>query len=130
MTDELYHYGIKGMKWGVRRFQETSGRLTNAGKQRYSDHQARRKVVAERKRNRRNASILSDAELNSQINRLQKEKTFRQLSNETLYPGRTAVKNGLSKYGNQAIGAVVGIAVGAIARKWLIDHGYITEKKS
>lgn len=31
---ELYHWGIKGMKWGVRRYQNKDGSLTNAGKQR------------------------------------------------------------------------------------------------
>ena len=33
--DELYHHGIKGMKWGVRRYQKKDGTLTSAGKKRY-----------------------------------------------------------------------------------------------
>ena len=35
--DELCHHGIKGMRWGVRRYQNADGTLTAAGKKRY-DH--------------------------------------------------------------------------------------------
>lgn len=33
---ELYHHGIKGQKWGVRRYQNEDGTLTEEGKERYS----------------------------------------------------------------------------------------------
>lgn len=36
-SDELYHHGIKGQKWGRRRFQNEDGSLTPAGKERYDD---------------------------------------------------------------------------------------------
>lgn len=36
---ELSHHGIKGQKWGIRRFQKKDGSLTSDGKKRYSDNQ-------------------------------------------------------------------------------------------
>ena len=38
----LYHHGIKGQKWGVRRFQNADGGLTSSGKKRYSNRQIKR----------------------------------------------------------------------------------------
>lgn len=38
-TDELYHHGIKGQKWGVRRYQNADGSLTGAGKKRYGTNE-------------------------------------------------------------------------------------------
>ena len=52
-TDELYHHGIKGQKWGVRRFEDRNGNLTPAGKRRYSvDEAGKRRLSKEEKRSR------------------------------------------------------------------------------
>lgn len=38
MTTELYHHGIKGQRWGVRRYQYADGSLTPDGRKRYSSY--------------------------------------------------------------------------------------------
>lgn len=35
--NELQHFGVKGMKWGVRRYENKDGSLTPAGRKRYND---------------------------------------------------------------------------------------------
>jgi hypothetical protein len=48
MTNELYHHGIKGQKWGIRRYQNPDGSLTEAGKKRKarSDRYSRGKQIS------------------------------------------------------------------------------------
>lgn len=48
-TKELYHHGIKGQKWGYRRYQNEDGTFTEAGKERYNVNESG-KITGEGKR--------------------------------------------------------------------------------
>lgn len=81
--DELYHWGIKGMKWGVRRYQNKDGTLTDAGKKR-----ARREMSDDAKTastlRKKKVSELSNAEL-KKLN----ERTRLEQEHSRLHPSAT-----------------------------------------
>lgn len=105
MADIIVHYGVKGMKWGVRRYQNKDGSLTPAGKARERTKNEKRSR-SELSRNRRTASL---EELTKQINRLETEKKLKSLIDEDIKPGRTMVAKILKSSGSKVLsGAVAG----------------------
>lgn len=81
VTDELYHHGILGQRWGVRRYQNPDGTLTAEGKKRYgkkvSSEEAFKNFLKEDKRTQydiaKNYSSVNDSLLKRAIKRQNKD---------------------------------------------------------
>ncbi len=98
-NEQLYHHGVLGQKWGVRKYQNSDGSLTPAGKAR----EKRRQSAEQKRSDVKNAGTLTDAQLKKKIERLQMEKQLRELTNSEVNSGRTYVAGIMKDVGRKVV---------------------------
>ena len=112
--NELYHWGIKGMRWGVRRYQNKDGSLTAAGKKRYDDEQEHDDYKKARSKSTRE---MTDAELQMAIRRLQMEQQYNNLNPRKVSRGKKISNAIVKAAGNVALEAGKQLARDALVAK-------------
>ena len=89
MKSELYHHGILGMKWGIRRYQNKDGTYTPAGKKRRRDRTSNwsddAKTVDQLKR--KSINEMSNAELRKLTERAQLEQNYKKFNPNAIKKG-------------------------------------------
>ncbi len=124
MDNELYHHGILGQKWGVRHYQNKDGSLTPNGKKRLSG-KTDEQIASEKQKRKdvKNRSAMSTAELQTKIQRLQLEKQLRELTDSEINSGKKVAMQILSDVGKKVIttaatGALLYAGKAAISKKF------------
>lgn len=122
---QLYHWGIKGMKWGVRRYQNADGSLTPAGRKRYggdSDSSVKggktgsSTSTSTQSSKSKSISEMSDTELRAAVARLQLEKQYKDLmpkEEKTVSAGMKFLKS---------VGGTVASALGEASKTVLKEY--------
>lgn len=139
-NNELIHYGVPGMRWGVRRTPSQLGHKTRPKKKtgfldKMSKKKAKKKVSSKPKKS---VKEMTDSELSSKIARLEMEKKYRDLlrgeNQRQVSSGKkfvnSVLENSAKNIATQAATYMMGAAVNQIYKKMFdTDINMVNPKK-
>ena len=108
---ELYHHGVLGQRWGVRR---TESQLARGSKGTASSKKDSSKETEKSK-----IKSMSDAELRQKINRIQMEKQYSELSAGKIKKGQRVISKILTNSVKTAVSAIIVVETSKAIRKIL-----------
>lgn len=123
-SDYIYHSGVKGMKWGVRRYQNKDGSLTRLGKKRQKSSASKnavfprlfmKKQKVTKKKPVSLVTSMSDEELRTRLNRLRMEKDYREVYSQMYSKKSSRVKRVLADIAEQSVKTLATRAVQRVA---------------
>ena len=121
VSPSLRHYGILGMKWGVRRYQNADGSYTSLGKRRRRSDSYSEDYKSAHKR--RDTRTMSNKELESVNKRLQLEKNHKQLKQKAATKlAATVITGAVTSIATAAL-IKNGNTIVAAGSSWLASNG-------
>lgn len=108
-SNELYHYGVKGMKWGVRRYVNADGSLTDKGKRRYRN--ANDKIMNAKTYTRRQVNSLPRKERKATKKYLKETQKSYRIDAKDQYK-KLGGKRGLRKIERSSDGSLINTKTG------------------
>lgn len=140
MTEnELYHYGVLGMKWGVRRTPAQLARARGKSTSKTSSSSSEKKETSS-STTKKKLSEMSDDEIKKEINRMRLEKDYKDLMQMTMSKAESRIEKGkkfvedivsdsAKNIGKQLVTYAMGTAVNKAFKGIFDDPSIVNPKK-